>query len=195
MIVDSLEPPWVIQAFPEAKVQRLEIGDIASDDMNTIIERKEINDLASSIKDGRYKSQVATLINLPSFFIIVGETSDLSHYNKPMTKAVCSAIKHIPIKYRIPLIHVKNNKEFIETVKFIMDKRSDMEKELINVHKIKADPELQVLCSLPNISIKRAKIIRSEYNSVIEAIMDVREWNRFSGIGNGIVQKCIEVLE
>ena len=195
MFVDNREPDWIKSAFPNATIKQLEIGDIASDNMNTIIERKEINDLASSIIDGRYKNQIATLINYPAFYIVIGTLDDLSYYNKPKTRIVASAIKHIPIKYRIPLIQVKDNNRFIEIVKYIMEKREDLDKDLIEIHKVKADPHLRILCSLPNISIKRAKIIRARYTSISEALMYVKDWWKLDGIGQGIVDKCVEALE
>lgn len=195
MLIDTREPNWVKFAFPNAKVQQLEIGDIASDDMNTIIERKDINDLASSIIDSRYKNQIATLMKYPAFYIVMGTLDDLNYYNKPKTRMVASAISHIPIKYRIPLIQVKYKSDFIEKVKYIMEKRENLEKDLIEIHKVRANPQLRILCSLPGISIKRAKIIKSRYSSVMDAIIHVKEWDRIEGIGMGTVSRCIEALE
>lgn len=195
MLVDDREPEWIKTAFFGAHVRRLEIGDIASDSLNTIIERKEINDLASSIIDGRYKNQIATLMNYPTFYVVVGQISDLNRYNKKRSKQVASAIKHIPIKYRIPLIQVDDNDDFIDIVKFIMDKREDMDKELIAIQRVKADPHLRILCSLPKISIKRAKVIREHYTTIADALYYVKEWSDFDGIGDGIVKGCVEALE
>lgn len=195
MIVDSREPLWVKEAFPDATIQQLEIGDIASDSLNTIIERKHITDLASSIMDGRYRNQIATLINYPSFFIVIGSEVDLLAHHSKMIKSTFSAINSIQMKYRIPLFHVKNDTEFISMTKRILNKREMLESELIQINKIKGDPHLRILCSLPNVSIKKAKIIRGEYSSVAEALTHVKEWDKFDGIGQGIVDKCVEALE
>ena len=195
MLVDSREPDWVKDAFPDATIKQLEIGDIASDDLNTIIERKHITDLASSIMDGRYKNQIATLINYQSFFIIVGTDADLIPHHSRMIKSTFSAMNSIQMKYRIPLFHVETEDQFVDKVNAIMDKRKDLESELIQINKVKADPHLRILCSLPNISIKKAKVIREQYNSVAEALTYVKEWYKLEGIGPGIVEKCVEALE
>jgi len=195
MIVDSREPNWVKDAFPDAIIQRLEIGDIASDDLNTIIERKHITDLASSIMDGRYKNQIATLMNYQSFYIVIGEAADLIPYHSKMVKSTFSAINSIQMKYRIPLFHVKTENEFVEKVKTIMKKRENLESELIQINKVKADPHLRILCSLPNISVKKAKVIREKYDSIAEALTHVKDWHELDGIGQGIVDKCVEALE
>lgn len=47
MLIDNNEAsqaPWILEAFPDATIKPLDIGDIASDDMNTIIERKSLDD-------------------------------------------------------------------------------------------------------------------------------------------------------
>ena len=195
MIVDSREPAWVKEAFPDAKIQQMEIGDIASDNMDTIIERKHITDLASSIVDGRYRNQLATLIKYPSFYIIIGSEEDLlTHYSR-LIKSTYSAINSIQMKYRIPLFHVKNNKAFIDMVNRIFNKRENIESELIQINKTKIDSHLRILCSLPNISMKKAKIIRANYPSVADAIHRVKEWDRLPSIGPGIVNKCVDALE
>jgi len=195
MIIDSMEPDWVKDAFPDATIQRLEIGDIASDDLNTIIERKGITDLASSIMDGRYKNQIATLMNYQSFYIVVGTDVDLIPYHSKMIKSTFSAMNSIQMKYRIPLFHVETEDKFVEKVKAIMDKRKNLESELIQINKVKADPHLRILCSLPNISVKKAKIIREHYDSVADALVNVKDWHRLEGIGQGIVDKCVGALE
>ena len=195
MLVDNREPDWVKNAFPDATIQQLEIGDIASDDLNTIIERKHITDLASSIMDGRYKNQISTLMNYQSFYIVIGDVVDLIPYHSKMIKSTMSAIKSIPIKYRIPLFHVQTEDEFVNKVNTIMDKRKNSESELIQINKVKADPHLRILCSLPNISVKKAKVIREHYDSVADAIVNVKDWNKLDGIGQGIVDKCVVALE
>lgn len=153
----------MVEAFPKAKIEPLEIGDLATDDMHTIIERKNMDDLLASIMDGRYKDQVRTLINLPSFVIVVGE---LSPYNKGKEKYVHGAMSSLMMKYRIPTYHVKDNKAFIRKVESILKKRSKMDDLSVVVKRHSNDPQLNLFCSIPNIGGKKAKQLYEEFGSI-----------------------------
>ena len=66
--------------------EQLDLGDIKvllDDEIVSIIERKTINDLSASIKDGRYKEQKLRLLNTDIdrtkiVYVIEGEFKDLS---------------------------------------------------------------------------------------------------------------------
>ena len=168
MIIDSNDAAhclWLKEAFPDATVQHLDIGDMASDDMSTIIERKNMADLYSSVLDGRYKDQVRTLINLPSFIIVVGTMSP-RYSNAKSLKIAYSAISSLRFKYRIPTFTVKDNNEFIKLVKKILDKRKDIDNMDIVIKRKYNDPQLNLFCSIPHIGGKKAKTLYDKYNSI-----------------------------
>jgi ERCC4-type nuclease len=61
MVLDCREQK-LIEIFPDTETKQLDIGDILyvdseNSDIKCIVERKTLNDLSSSIIDGRYKEQ------------------------------------------------------------------------------------------------------------------------------------------
>jgi len=170
MLIDNREPEEIRNLFPNAEVVTLEIGDIASDDMSTIIERKDINDLLSSIMDGRYKDQVRTLMELPSFIIIVGKK--LSGYNAThgnvalKYKIVNGAISSLQAKYRIPTFHVDDNDAFVKKVNMLMDKRKNLDDLDVIVKRHHNDPQLNLFASISNIGATKAKVLKEAFNSM-----------------------------
>ncbi len=83
------------------KQKHLDIGDIQlfkDEKCKVIIERKSVNDLASSIQDGRYREQAhrlnqSSIHNHQIFYIIEGDIDSWSSkYSKITTNAIYSAI-------------------------------------------------------------------------------------------------------
>jgi len=168
LLIDSNEnsqAPWILKSFPNAKIEPLDIGDIASDDLNTIIERKSLDDLAASIIDGRYKDQVRTLMEIPSFVIITGK--ELSYRNKHKSPMVFSAIKSLQYKYRIPTYRVETNEEFCKLVTKILDKRSKLDPLDFVIKRRLNDPQLEMFASIASIGGKRAKSLMEHFDSII----------------------------
>jgi len=192
MKVDSREPQKIKDAFPDATVESLEIGDITSDDMTTIIERKTMDDLLASIFDGRYKDQVRTLINLPSFMIVVGE---LSYRNKDKSRYVHGAIASLQYKYRIPTFTVADDNAFIRKVKSIMKKRENISDLDVVIKRIHNDPQLNLFCSIPNIGTKKAKALYEKYNSMTNLCCStVNDIQMLPGFGMKTAKHIIDTL-
>jgi ERCC4-type nuclease len=77
--------------------KNLEIGDIEFPDYGIIIERKTLNDLASSIKDGRYSEQSHRLVNSPIhnhsiYYLIEGDITKRS--DKTMLYSAMVSLQH-----------------------------------------------------------------------------------------------------
>ena len=102
-IIDSREPKTIkevlTQCFEEegiiTDIQELPEGDFKYN--NIIIERKEINDFVSSIKDKRYKTQRRKLLQRQNegyhvYFLIHGNPKDLAEENYLPKKAIAGAI-------------------------------------------------------------------------------------------------------
>lgn len=167
MLIDNNEAsqaPWILEAFPDATIKPLDIGDIASDDMNTIIERKSLDDLAASIIDGRYKDQVRTLMEVPSFVIITGK--ELSYRNKKKSPMVFSAINSLQYKYRIPTYRVETNEEFCKLAAKIIEKRSKLDPLDFVIKRRLNDPQLEMFASIAGIGGKRAKTLMEKFESI-----------------------------
>jgi len=167
ILIDSNEAsqaPWLVGAFPKSKIAPLDIGDIASEDLSTIIERKSLDDLAASIIDGRYKDQVRTLMEVPSFIIIVG--TKLSYRNNKKYPLVHSAINSLKYKYRIPTFQVETNDEFCELAKKIFEKRSELDPLDFVIKRRLNDPQLEMFASIAGIGGKRAKVLMEVFGSI-----------------------------
>ena len=94
-LIDLLKKTTTIET------KHLDIGDIQlfkNNECKLIIERKSVNDLASSIQDGRYREQAhrltqSSLHNHQIFYIIEGNIDSWSSkYSKITTSAIYSAI-------------------------------------------------------------------------------------------------------
>lgn len=167
MLIDSNEnsqAPWILEAFPDAMIEPLDIGDIASDDLNTIIERKSLDDLAASIIDGRYKDQVRTLMEVPSFVIITGK--ELSFRNLKKSAMVFSAINSLQYKYRIPTYRVETNEEFCKLAAKIIEKRSTLDPLDFVIKRRLNDPQLEMFASIAGIGGKRATLLMEKFGSI-----------------------------
>lgn len=104
LMIDSREPSIIKEVgktfFEEnpditVEVAELETGDFTYDKL--IIERKEINDLISSIMDKRLKSQKRRMIELQNngyhcYVIIMGQYKDIDEYHKLSKKHVAGTI-------------------------------------------------------------------------------------------------------
>jgi len=197
MLIDSNEAihcPWLLEAFPDAIIKHLDIGDIAADDMSTIIERKTMDDLWSSITDGRYKDQIRTLMELPSFVIIVGEMSQRNVTFDHM-KITNGAISSLRFKYRIPTFIVKDNDEFVKLVTKIFEKRNNIENMDIVVKRKHNDPQLNLFCSIPNIGAKKAKVLYEKYNSIHNLCQaTIEDIESMPGFGNKTAKTILSTL-
>ena len=197
MIIDSNEAsqaPWILGAFPNATIAPLKIGDIASDDLSTIIERKSLDDLAASITDGRYRDQVRTLMETPSFIIIVG--TKLNHRNARKYPMVHGAINSLIYKYRIPTFQVETDEEFVKLVEKIMDKRKDIDSLDLVIKRRHNDPQLELFCSIPGIGGKRATLLYEKYHSIYNLChADPEEIADLNGLGPKTAATIIESLK
>ncbi len=116
----------------EIVVEKLPIGDIiiCDDDDNEelIIERKSVNDLAASLKDGRYREQSYRLTNNPVHnhnivYLIEGEISLYSNkYTKIKPQTLYVTMFCLQYYKGFSVIKTKNITETAEYIVFIIDK-------------------------------------------------------------------------
>lgn len=154
-----------------------------SDTVHYIIERKTINDLCSSIKDGRFieqKSRLKDTINDPSkiIYIIEGNISNISPmYNIPKT-SINSAIQNLIFKHKYKVIFTDSIEETIDNLTLLYKKlvNNDFESKATSVKFIKRADKINqnvfvnMLCTIPGISLKTARMITNQYKSMSDLI-------------------------
>lgn len=178
--------------------QNLDIGDIIfkyQDKTLLLIERKTVEDLGSSILDGRHKEQKYRIINsnIPKkcvIFLIEGKIQDLS-FGKITKKTLLGAIQNTMFRDGFAVYRTQNIEETCEFIerfldKFLKDKTKNLthlitedgEKvksklDYIDVKKVKKKnnmtPEVfhkLVLLQIPGVSQNFVDIIFKEYSSL-----------------------------
>ena len=173
--------------------KNLEIGDIQyieNDKLIYIIERKTVNDLGASIKDGRYKEQKMRLLannNDNIYYIIEGNIDDCNTLNR---KALLGSIINMIFRDNIKIINsndindtyniivqiqtkyndgkfkqVENNKDnYISSIK--TNKKENMNKELCNI--------IQV-ATIPGVSKNISKTIIEKYGNISNLIEEFKK--------------------
>ena len=113
LIIDNRENS-LIKLLEENNInfeKNLEIGDIQfieNDKLIYIIERKTVNDLGASIKDGRYKEQKMSLLANNTgniYYIIEGNIDDCNTLNR---KALLGSIINMIFRDNIKIINSNN---------------------------------------------------------------------------------------
>ena len=196
IIIDNRENS-LIKLLEENKVvfikKNLEIGDIQfieNDKIIYILERKTINDLGASIKDGRYKEQKMRLLSNHSnniYYIIEGNIDDCNTLNR---KALLGSIINMSFRDNIKVISSNNIKDtydiilqirrkydegkfkeiesstdnYVSSIK--MNKKENMSKELCNIVQ---------LATIPGVSQKISKIILEKYGSISNLIEEYKK--------------------
>ena len=173
--------------------KNLEIGDIQfieNDKLIYIVERKTINDLGASIKDGRYKEQKMRLLSNHSnniYYIIEGNIDDCNTLNR---KALLGSIINMSFRDNIKVISSNNIKDtydiilqirrkydegkfkeiesstdnYVSSIK--MNKKENMSKEICNIVQ---------LATIPGVSQKISKIILEKYGSMSNLIEEYKK--------------------
>jgi len=170
--------------------KNLEYGDIIID-MNDnhlmVIERKTLQDLVASIKDGRYKNQKNKLLTLVQrnclYYIIEGPIDFVNDNNYTLNgiskKAILSCIINTLIRDNIKVIITKNVDETCDLIKNIYNRVIDdpgkyLDERTIEPQIIKAKNNNitkesyfeSLLCQIPDISIKTARAICKKYKTM-----------------------------
>jgi len=173
--------------------KNLEIGDIQfieNDKLIYIIERKTVNDLGASIKDGRYKEQkVRLLANNTSniYYIIEGNIDNCNTLNR---KALLGSIINMIFRDNIKIINsnnvldtyniiiqiqtkyndgkfkkIESNKDsYISSIK--TNKKENMSKELCNIIQ---------LATIPGVSKNISKIVIEQYGNISNLIDEFKK--------------------
>lgn len=136
IIQDTREPEMQLLADLnnmniEFKKEMLKVGDYIFGDM--IIERKEIDDFACSILDGRLKSQIEDLkawrdSGRECFIIVVGRIKDRkSEINE---NCILGKMVSIVLKHNIKMLFVDDEFQFIYVLKNLCEKYLELKEKI-----------------------------------------------------------------
>tara|TARA_B100001564_G_scaffold360028_1_gene384934 strand:- start:7606 stop:8289 length:684 start_codon:yes stop_codon:yes gene_type:complete len=196
LIIDNRENS-LIKLLEENNInfekKNLEIGDIQfieNDKLIYIIERKTVNDLGASIKDGRYKEQKVRLLANNTgniYYIIEGNIDDCNTLNR---KALLGSIINMIFRDNIKIINsnnvldtyniiiqiqtkyndgkfkkIESNKDsYISSIK--TNKKENMSKELCNIIQ---------LATIPGVSKNISKIVIEQYGNISNLIDEFKK--------------------
>ena len=166
----------------------------------TVVERKTISDLVSSIFDGRLFDQCNRLKENFQFPIILIE-GDVAEIEKLVENPFVfyGAVSSIVTNFKIPIISTPNASH---TAKLLVSMCS--RKDLPNgpfIKKIRKSNDLQrqqlsVLCSLPGIGEKTARRILEKFGTPLKAFnVSITELSKISGLGEARAKKIKKMLE
>jgi len=166
----------------------------------TIVERKSIRDLVSSIFDGRLFDQCNRLKEHFQFPIILmeGNVDEIEEFTEnPLI--FYGAIASIAIDFKIPIISTPNA---THTAKLLvsMCSRKDVSKGPF-LKKIRKSNDLQrqqlsVLCSLPGVGEKLAVRLLEKFGSPTKALTaTTAELSKVEGLGESRAKKIKKMLE
>ena len=158
-------------------------------EISFVFERKTIDDLIASIKDGRYKNQKANLIEsgfttTQIYYIIEGNVKWSTNPKHSIDKTLFGAVINTCIRDKIGIFTTKNLEETFNLINLIFQRVQSEPKKYISSHEItkqivtlssnqKCTKEkcfLFQLCQIPEISEKTAEAIALKYKSMKDMI-------------------------
>lgn len=181
VILDTREKDKAFVAFMthfaevyESKIIRkaLPFGDIACGNM--IIERKEINDFASSLTSPRLWEQVQKMLENKDYIstiIISGTEDNLAQRNLKTIPALRGSIAKI-IKLRIPVLTVKDDRALSAMSFAIFEQSDDID---IPIKHVKKNDSMSIFRSLPGIGRKNGEILENEYRNICGLVQATEE--------------------
>jgi ERCC4-type nuclease len=198
VIADDREPDTVIEAlnlYENIKLtkQRLNTGDYVIDG-RLLVERKTLQDLINSIKDGRLFSQAGRLAESPlqSLIILEGATRDLK--SNMRREAIQGALITLSIYFGIPLLRAMHPQETAQLIFLIARQGRAISSGALQRKgkrpRGKRKTQLYILQGLPNIGAERANALLNQFGdveSVFTAASD--ELESISGIGTNTAKK------
>ena len=181
------------------KSETLEVGDFVLSD-KVVVERKDVEDFASSIIDGRLFEQAAKLKDSYAKPIIIVEGETLSGSGRVRPEAMMGAYASILIDYGIPIVWAQKASESAQLMfaiarrEQIQNKRSPRIMTTAKPTTVEQEQEF-IVSSLPNIDRSRAKRLLSSFQTV-ERIFQAskEELMSVSGIGDKISEEIRQVL-
>ena len=151
------------------KSETLQVGDFVLSD-RVVVERKEVDDFASSIIDGRLFQQAAKLKDAYAKPLIIVEGETLTGSGRVRPEAMMGAYASVIIDYGIPIAWTQKPSETAQLI-FAISRREQLQDKrtprIITVIKPRNLQEQQefIVSSLPNIDNTRAKKLLTTFHT------------------------------
>jgi len=204
IVVDEREkksgiPDFLKKTGINLEIKTLQVGDyiVAPE---TVVERKTISDLASSIFDGRLFDQCNRLKEHYQFpiLLIEGNIDEIEELTEN-SLVFYGAISSIAIDFKIPVIHTPNASH---TSKLLvsMCSRKDASKGPF-IKKIRKSNDIQkqqlsMLCSLPGVGEKTAIRMLEKFGTPLRVLSSsTTELSKVSGLGEARAKNIKKMLE
>jgi Fanconi anemia group M protein len=181
------------------KSETLQVGDFVLSD-RVVVERKEVDDFASSIIDGRLFQQAGNLKESYLKPIIIVEGENLTGSGRVRPEAMMGAYASILVDYGIPIVWTQKPSETAQLMFAIARREQVQEKRpprIMTLPKPNAVEDQQefIVSSLPNIDNTRAKKLLEHFQTVERVFMASREELKLvGGIGEKISEEIRRVL-
>ena len=181
------------------EIKTLPIGDyIVSHE--TIVERKSISDLISSVFDGRLFDQCTRLKNHFQFPIILleGNVDEIESITEnPLV--FYGALSTIAIDYKIPIIPTPNASHTAKLLVSLSSRKESIKGPLLKKIKKSNDvqkQQLSVLCSLPGVGEKIAIRMLEKFESPLKVLSaSTKDLAKIPGLGESRAKKIKKMLE
>jgi Fanconi anemia group M protein len=181
------------------KSETLQVGDFVLSD-RVVVERKEVDDFASSIIDGRLFEQAVKLKDAYAKPIIVVEGETLTGSGRVRPEAMMGAYASILIDYGIPIVWTQKPAETAQILFAISRREQVQEKRSPRIMTIAKPTTLQqqqefIISSLPNIDNTRAKKLLTTFHTPQRVFQASKaELMNVPGIGEKISEEVRRVL-
>ena len=197
IIIDDREPSYISNKLPDAKIERLEIGDYIIGNM--IIERKSSSDFISSILDGRLFRQLNNMQDLEfkPVLAIIGNiwrpfADSKMNYGSQM---VFGVFKSIILDFNTPIIQFDAENDFVSFLKKCDEENKDKRQLRLPHRKGKTLQEQKVfaLSNIEGVSVKKAELLLNNFGS-LKGVLNASKKDLLSidGIGRKLASNVIE---
>ena len=204
IIIDEREkksgiPNLLIAIGIKTEIKTLQIGDYIVGP-ETVVERKSIQDLISSVFDGRLFDQCSRLKEHFQYPILLveGNVDEIESITEnPLV--FYGALSTVSIDFKIPIIPTPNASHTAKLLVSLCSKKESIKGPFLK--KIKKSNNIQkqqlsVLCSLPGIGEKTAIRILEKYDSPFIALSATsKELGKIPGLGETRAKKIKSMLE
>jgi len=170
----SLVPSQLSNLGFQIEFRQLPVGDYLIND--TIIERKSINDLKSSIINKRIISQLIELKNYPKSLLIVEGLNENTRQGIIHENALRGFLLSVALEFQVPIIFTEDEKDTALYLSILAKKTKNKEISLRQSPKFKTkDERLQfILEGFPNIGPVKSKALISQFKS-LKSIINASE--------------------
>jgi len=184
------------EAGVDVQLKKLDVGDyIISEDAG--IERKTIEDLAESLKDGRLFRELTDLCNSYSIPIIIIEGTDLYSARGIVPNALRGTLASLILDFKLATIFSKDAEDTAKFLIMLAKREQEEKKKTPRIRNSKTPPNMArtleyIVAGIPLIDITRARNLLSHFGSIKNIFTaSEEELRNVKGIGEKIARQII----